>query len=152
MATSTHDESSTDLPLPEQDFVDRAYERLDALRASYRERQGRVHSTHGVGNAQGWTEREALSAHLGEMAARLEGVEERLVFGRLDMVDQSVRHVGRLSLSHEDGTPLLVDWRAPAARPFYQATSAEPDGVVRRRHISTRDRRVTCQEDELLDA
>ena len=64
MATSTHDESSTDLPLPEQDFVDRAYERLDALRASYRERQGRVHSTHGVGNAQGWTEREALSAHL----------------------------------------------------------------------------------------
>ena len=152
MATSTHDESSTDLPLPEQDFVDRAYERLDALRASYRERQGRVHSTHGVGNAQGWTEREALSAHLGEMAARLEGVEERLVFGRLDMVDQSVRHVGRLSLSHEDGTPLLVDWRAPAARPFYQATSAEPDGVVRRRHISTRDRRVTGLEDELLDA
>ena len=88
MATNTHDESSTDLPLPEQDFVDRAYERLDALRASYRERQGRVHATHGVGNAQGWTEREALSAHLGEMAARLEGVEERLVFGRLDMVDR----------------------------------------------------------------
>ena len=61
------------------------------------------------------------------MAARLEGVEERLVFGRLDMADRSTRHVGRLSLSHEDGTPLLVDWRAPAARPFYQATSAEPD-------------------------
>ena len=152
MATNEHRESSTDLPLPEQDFVDSAYERLDALRASYRDRQGRVHSTHGVGNAQGWTEREALSAHLGEMAARLEGVEERLVFGRLDMADRSTRHVGRLSLSHEDGTPLLVDWRAPAARPFYQATSAEPDGVVRRRHISTRDRRVTGLEDELLDA
>ena len=152
MATNEHRESSTDLPLPEQDFVDSAYERLDALRASYRRRQGRVHSTHGVGNAQGWTEREALSAHLGEMAARLEGVEERLVFGRLDMADRSTRHVGRLSLSHEDGTPLLVDWRAPAARPFYQATSAEPDGVVRRRHISTRDRRVTGLEDELLDA
>ena len=136
----------------EQDFVDAAYERLDALRASYRDRQGRIHSTHGVGNAQAWTEREALSAHLGEMAARLEGVEERLVFGRLDMVDASTRHVGRLSLSHEDGTPLLVDWRAPAARPFYQATSAEPEGVVRRRHISTRDRRVTGLEDELLDA
>ena len=152
MATNEHRESSTDLPLPEQDFVDSAYERLDALRTSYRHRQGRVHSTHGVGNAQGWTEREALSAHLGEMAARLEGVEERLVFGRLDMADRSTRHVGRLSLSHEDGTPLLVDWRAPAARPFYQATSAEPDGVVRRRHISTRDRRVTGLEDELLDA
>jgi len=152
MTTGAQQHSQPDLPLPEQDFVDSAYERLDALRASYRERQGRIHSTHGVGNAQGWTERDALSAHLGEMAARLEGVEERLVFGRLDMVDSSTRHVGRLSLSHEDGTPLLVDWRAPAARPFYQATSAEPEGVVRRRHISTRNRRVTGLEDELLDA
>ena len=152
MTTGAQQHSPTDLPLPEQEFVDSAYERLDALRASYRERQGRVHSTHGVGNAQAWTEREALSAHLGEMAARLEGVEERLVFGRLDMVDSSTRHVGRLSLSHDDGTPLLVDWRAPAARPFYQATSAKPEGVVRRRHISTRDRRVTGLEDELLDA
>ena len=152
MTTGAQQHSPTDLPLPEQEFVDSAYERLDALRASYRERQGRIHSTHGVGNAQAWTEREALSAHLGEMAARLEGVEERLVFGRLDMVDSSTRHVGRLSLSHEDGTPLLVDWRAPAARPFYQATSAKPEGVVRRRHISTRDRRVTGLEDELLDA
>ena len=152
MTTGARQHSHADLPLPEQDFVDAAYERLDTLRASYRDRQGRVHSTHGVGNAQAWTEREALSAHLGEMAARLEGVEERLVFGRLDMVDASTRHVGRLSLSREDGTPLLVDWRAPAARPFYQATSAEPDGVVRRRHISTRNRRVTALEDELLDA
>ena len=152
MTTGARQHSHADLPLPEQDFVDAAYERLDALRVSYRDRQGRVHSTHGVGNAQAWTEREALSAHLGEMAARLEGVEERLVFGRLDMVDASTRHVGRLSLSREDGTPLLVDWRAPAARPFYQATSAEPDGVVRRRHISTRNRRVTALEDELLDA
>ena len=89
MTTGAQQHSPTDLPLPEQEFVDSAYERLDALRASYRERQGRVHSTHGVGNAQAWTEREALSAHLGEMAARLEGVEERLVFGRLDMVDSS---------------------------------------------------------------
>lgn len=144
-------QQSSIAPVPEQDFVDSAYARLDALRASYRERQGRVHSTHGVGNAQGWTEREALSTHLGEMAARLEGVEERLVFGRLDMADHSTRHVGRLSLSHEDGTPLLVDWRAPAARPFYQATLADPEGVVRRRHISTRNRRVTGLEDELLD-
>lgn len=152
MTERAEQESSMGLPLPEQDFVDDAYERLDTLRASYRARQGRVHSTHGVGNAQGWTEREALSAHLGEMAARLEGVEERLVFGRLDMADRSVHHVGRLSLAREDGTPLLVDWRAPAAQPFYQATSAEPDGVVRRRHISTRERRVTGLEDELLDA
>ena len=45
MATSEHRESSTDLPLPEQDFVDNAYERLDALRALYRQRQGRSASS-----------------------------------------------------------------------------------------------------------
>ena len=46
--------------------------RLDALRAAYRERQARAHSAHGAGNAQAWTEREALSQHLGGMAARLD--------------------------------------------------------------------------------
>ena len=42
MTTGAQQHSPTDLPLPEQEFVDSAYERLDALRASYRERQGRV--------------------------------------------------------------------------------------------------------------
>ena len=139
-------------PLPEQDFVDAAYRRLDDLRAAYRERQARAHSAHGAGNAQAWTEREALSQHLGGMAARLEGVEERLVFGRLDMKDRTVRHVGRISMSTDDGSPLLIDWRAPAAQPFYQATPVEPGGVVRRRHITTHQRTVTALEDELLDA
>ena len=60
MATSTHDESSTDLPLPEQDFVDRAYERLDALRASYRERQGRVPPTESVMRRAGLNVRPCL--------------------------------------------------------------------------------------------
>ncbi|WP_115727088.1 HelD family protein [Actinomyces culturomici] len=138
--------------LPEQDFVDAAYSRLDALRASYRESQRKAHATHGVGNAQAWTERDALSSHLGDMAARLEGVEERLVFGRLDLDGGAVRRIGRVSLSEESGAPLLIDWRAPAAMPFYQATAVAPLGVVRRRHIQTKRRRVTSIEDELLEA
>lgn len=73
--TQTADAPRVGYPLPEQDFVDGAYRRLDALRAAYRERQARAHSAHGAGNAQAWTEREALSQHLGGMAARLEGVE-----------------------------------------------------------------------------
>lgn len=137
---------------PEQGFVDAAYARLDALRASYRASQAKAHATHGVGNAQGWTERDAISAHLGDMAAKLEGVEERLVFGRLDGIDGSTRRIGRVSLSTEEGKPLLVDWRAPAAMPFYQATPVEPLGIARRRHIQTRSRRVVGVEDELLDS
>lgn len=146
------DASDSTQAMPEQDFVDSAYARLDTLRDSYRERQRRAHATHGVGNAQAWTERDAISSHLGDVAARLEGVEDRLVFGRLDMTDGEVHHIGRVSLSRESGAPLLIDWRAPAAMPFYQATAVTPLSVVRRRHITTRARRVVAIEDELLDA
>lgn len=146
------DTSDSTQAMPEQDFVDSAYARLNTLRDSYRERQRRAHATHGVGNAQAWTERDAISSHLGDVAARLEGVEDRLVFGRLDMTDGEVHHIGRVSLSRESGTPLLIDWRAPAAMPFYQATAVTPLSVVRRRHITTRARRVLAVEDELLDA
>lgn len=143
---------SAHAPLPEQEFVDAAYARLDELRESYRKSQGKVHATHGVNNAQAWTEREALSAHLGDMAARLEGVEDRLVFGRLDMNDGQVRRIGRVALSAPSGPPLLIDWRAPAAMPFYQATAVAPLDVARRRHITTRHRTVVAIEDELLDS
>ncbi|QWW18951.1 AAA family ATPase [Schaalia sp. 19OD2882] len=136
----------------EQEFVDRAHARLDALRAEYRERQRATHASHGVGNAQGWTERDAIAAHLGEMAARLDHVEDRLVFGRLDMADTEVRYIGRASLPDEGGDPLLIDWRAPAAAPFYRATALDPQGVVRRRHLLTHGRQVVGLEDELLDA
>ncbi|WP_241157656.1 AAA family ATPase [Schaalia sp. ZJ1691] len=147
---SEHEGRGNTASLPEQDFVTRAYRRLDELRESYRTSQQRTHAVHGVGNAQAWTEREALSSHLGDMAARLEGVEERLVFGRLDCEDSTVRHIGRTSLSQTDGSVLLIDWRAPAAQPFYQATAVDPQGIVRRRHITTQGRRVTALEDELL--
>lgn len=136
----------------EQRFVDRAYERLDELRESYRMSQKNVHAHHGVGNAQGWTERDALAAHLGDMASRLEHVEHRLVFGRLDTENRETRYIGRTALSTESGQALLIDWRAPAARPFYQATGKEPMGVIRRRHIHTRGRRVHSIDDDLLQA
>lgn len=135
----------------EQDFVDRAYSRLDQLRSQYREQRQKIDANHGVGNAQGWTERDALATHFAELSSRLDNVEERLVFGRLDMKDHATHYIGRISLLDEHASPLLVDWRAPISAPFYQATAQEPLGVVRRRHIATRARTVTSVEDELLD-
>ena len=135
----------------EQDFVDRAYSRLDQLRSQYREQRQKIDANHGVGNAQGWTERDALATHFAELSSRLDNVEERLVFGRLDMKDHATHYIGRISLLDEHSSPLLVDWRAPISAPFYQATAQEPLGVVRRRHIATRARSVTSVEDELLD-
>lgn len=135
----------------EQEFVDRAYSRLDQLRSQYREQRQKIDANHGVGNAQGWTERDALATHFAELSSRLDNVEERLVFGRLDMKDHATHYIGRISLLDEYSSPLLVDWRAPISAPFYQATAQEPLGVVRRRHIATRARTVTSVEDELLD-
>ena len=135
----------------EQEFVDRAYSRLDQLRSQYREQRQKIDANHGVGNAQGWTERDALATHFAELSSRLDNVEERLVFGRLDMKDHATHYIGRISLLDEHSAPLLVDWRAPISAPFYQATAQEPLGLVRRRHIATRARTVTSVEDELLD-
>ncbi|MDO5673110.1 MAG: AAA family ATPase [Actinomycetaceae bacterium] len=138
----------------EQHLVDLAYNSLDKLRTFYRSEQIRVHAEGASGTPQARMERDAFSAHFGDEASRLEQVEERLVFGRLDMSDSAVaRYVGRVGLRKDSATSeqLLIDWRAPAARAFYSATAVAPQGVVRRRHIGTHLRKVTSLEDELLD-
>ncbi|WP_461119572.1 HelD family protein [Saccharothrix stipae] len=83
---------------------------------------------------------------------RLAAVEEGLCFGRLDMDDGRRVYIGRLGLFRDEGgEPLLVDWRVPVARAFYTATATAPQGVRRRRRITTRGRTVVALDDELLD-
>ncbi len=135
----------------DQDFVDRVYERLDDLRRRYRERLAEVRRQGASGTPQNRSERDAFATHYEDTLARLEQVENRLVFGRLDLEDDSRRYVGRIGISDEDQESLLIDWRAPAARPFYQATAAQRGDVVLRRHLVTHGRQVTGVEDELLD-
>ena len=108
---------------------------------------GRVRRAH----PQNRSERDAFATLYEDRIAQLEAVEERLVFGRLDLDDDSRRYIGRLGLTDTEQTQLLTDWRAPAAQAFYRATAAHPDGVVRRRHVVTRGRAVTSVEDEVLD-
>ena len=136
----------------EQQFLDRAYARLDEIRDEYRQSLRSAHANHGVGTGQGDRERDVIASHYADLVTRLGLVEDRLVFGRLDSRDHEPRYIGRTGLTGTDGAPLLIDWRAPAGRPFYQATATHPGGVIRRRHIATRRRRVTGLEDELLDA
>ena len=84
----------------------------------------------------------------------LDAAESGLCFGRLDRREADVpRYIGRIGLFAEDGAeePLLVDWRAPAAQPFYTATPLHDLGVRRRRHIRTRGRTVVDIADETLD-
>ena len=81
---------------------------------------------------------------------RLRAGGDGLCFGRTDAVDGARMFVGRLGLLDDDLEPLLIDWRAPAARPFYTATAARPEGLVRRRHFHTRGRTVLDAHDDVL--
>ncbi len=135
----------------EQKVLDELYTRLDTLRAQTRRRLADVRRAGPSGSPQNRSERDAFATLYEDRIAALEAVEDRLAFGRLDLADGERRYVGRIGLTDEDQTPLLTDWRAPAAQPFYRATAAHPDGVVRRRHLVTSQRTVTGLEDELLD-
>lgn len=135
----------------EQRRVDVAYTALDSLRERYREHQRAAESSQWRNTPQALTERDAFAAHWGDEASRLEQVGDRLVFGRIDMNDGDSRYIGRIGLMDDEGEQVLIDWRAPASQPFYQATGAHPQGVIRRRHIQTRSRTVIDVEDELLD-
>ncbi|WP_410675022.1 HelD family protein [Amycolatopsis sp. cmx-4-68] len=119
----------------EQQHLNVLYARLDALRAEAAAALARGHAS------------DVWRAEL----ARLTAVEDGLCFGRLDLAGGRRVHIGRIGLFEDDDEPLLVDWRAPAARPFYTATAAEPGEVVRRRRITTRGRTVVALDDELLD-
>lgn len=135
----------------EQDFVDTAYEVLDELRKRYREHQRTAEASKWRNTPQALTERDAFAAHWGDEASRLESIVDGLVFGRIDNTDDSTHYIGRIGLRDQGGDQILIDWRAPASRPFYQATGANPQDVVRRRHIRTRGRTVIGVEDELLN-
>lgn len=137
--------------LSEQEIVDRLYARLDALRAQTRGRLAKVRRSGPSGSPQNRSERDAFATLYEDRLAQLEAVEDRLCFGRLDLVDGEVRHIGRIGLTDEQHSSILTDWRAPAAQPFYRATAVHPDGVLRRRHLVTRARQVVSLEDEVLD-
>lgn len=135
----------------EQSYVTTVYDRLDALRRQTRRRLDEVRRSGSSGTHQNRSERDAFATLYEDRLALLESVEERLIFGRLDLADGDMRYIGRVGLSDADHHPLLTDWRAPAARAFYQATAAHPQGVTLRRHIQTRGRTVIGVEDDVLD-
>ena len=129
------------------------YGRLDAIRRETAARLDEVWRAGASGTHQARSERDAAAAMYSERLAQVNAVEGGLCFGRLDRADGERLYIGRLGIFDEDNDyePLLVDWRAGAARPFYCATAASPEGVVRRRHLQTKGRLVTGFEDDVFD-
>ncbi|MDT7805073.1 MAG: hypothetical protein QOI78_8506 [Actinomycetota bacterium] len=139
----------------EQAYVTTLYTKLDAERADAQRRLDETLRLTG-GTPQARTERDVATTLYTDRLAQLGSVEQGLAFGRLDFVPGSTEettYIGRLGLFDEDDDyqPLLVDWRAPVARPFYLATAASPEGVRRRRHLRSLTRKVTGFDDEILD-
>ncbi|MGW7300137.1 HelD family protein [Streptomyces sp. NPDC054829] len=136
----------------EQKFIDGLYARVDELRG---ETQAGVTDALAQGNTpmQARLERDILVAERSGLLAALNAVDGSLCFGRIDLSSGVSHHIGRIGLRTDDAerTPILIDWRADVARPFYLATGHTPMGLRRRRHISTHDRTVTALHDEILD-
>ncbi|WNV92029.1 AAA family ATPase [Umezawaea sp. Da 62-37] len=128
------------------------YGRLDDLREQSSKRlAGSLRQTGGTHQMR--SERDTSVAMYSDQLAQYSAVENGLCFGRLDFHEGERFYIGRIGLFDEDKEyePLLMDWRAPAARPFYLATAASPDGVRRRRHMRTKQRTVVAYDDEVLD-
>jgi DNA helicase IV len=136
----------------ERDYIARLYERVDLMREQAAARLA-LALRQVTGTAQARLERDAAITGCSEQLARLDAAENELCFGRLDMASGERRHIGRIGVRDESeaAEPLLLDWRAPAARVFYVATAGAPHGVRRRRHIAMRGREVTGLDDEVLD-
>ncbi|GGT90616.1 HelD family protein [Streptomyces coeruleorubidus] len=136
----------------EQEFIDGLYARVDALRG---DAETSVTDALAQGNTpmQARLERDILVAERSGLLAALNAVDGSLCFGRIDLTSGVTHHIGRIGLRRDDAdrTPVLIDWRADVARPFYLATGHTPMGLRRRRHIATDGRRVTHLHDEILD-
>lgn len=139
-ATTAHNGALTQ----EQETVDEAYLRRDELLAELEIDLARAPRD---------TVEAARNTTLRRRRTDLQHAESGLVFGRLDATDGTVRHLGRVGIPRADdeSDPLVLDWRAPAARAFYTATPLDPQGQQRRRHIHMDARRVTGVDDEPLD-
>ena len=131
----------------EQAYLVRVYTRLDQLRITAAEVEREGYSLARVGNFGALVERDAMVYHAAKRRRALESEHDGLVFGRLDLGPDGrsgdgadaasadpvvpggeVRYIGRLGLRDETYESLVVDWRAPAAAPFYRATPTDRMG------------------------
>ncbi len=134
----------------EQAHVDRAYRSLDAELGHARERLRHV-LLQPASDSTALVEREGEAHRLTGRVTSLQNAEQSICFGRLDRRDGGRLYIGRAGISEGDQR-LVIDWRAPAAEPFYAATPREPLGLVRRRNLTVTGRRVVRIDDDLLDS
>ncbi|MGJ8721672.1 MAG: UvrD-helicase domain-containing protein [Salinibacterium amurskyense] len=148
----------------ERAYVHGLYRRLDALRNAAQEQLESVRRSAPGGTHQNRSERDAFARIYEDRIGQLREIDERLAFGRLELeldadsdtdsegtAERPVRYIGRIGLRDEEQRPLLLDWRVPQARAFYQATAATPLGARARRHLQSNGRDIVRIDDEIFD-
>lgn len=135
----------------ERSYVAELYGRLDAVRLETEQALAEVLRQTPGGTHQHRSERDAYTRVYQDRIAQLREVDERLVFGKLTTDDDTQRYIGRIGLRDAEREPILLDWRAPQASAFYQATAAHPLGMRARRHLSLRGRVVHAIADDVFD-
>ncbi|MDO0933555.1 AAA family ATPase [Streptomyces sp. DG2A-72] len=164
----------------EQEHLDRVYQRLEEKIHEAEFLMNDAAKRGQVGTPGALAERDAQVFRAGIHLSRLNNEFEDFLFGRIDLLlgkdgkkgpdgaytavepaDGAVRddgtadiaetlHIGRIGVLDQDYAPLVIDWRAPAAAPFYRSTPVDPGRVVRRRVIRSKGRRVLGVEDDLM--
>ena len=137
----------------ERSYVTGLYTRLDAERARVKGRYtAALRTPVDVTNGGTLVDRDTEVRALAKEVKRLDVADNGLCFGRLDTLSGEHSYIGRIGLFDEENEyePLLLDWRAPAARAFYVATAASPENMRRRRQFHTRGRQVVDFTDEVL--
>ncbi|MGW0902741.1 HelD family protein [Streptomyces sp. NPDC002853] len=164
----------------EQEHLDQVYRRLEEKihEAEFLMTDAAKRSQ--VGTPGALAERDAQVFRAGVHLNRLNNEFEDFLFGRIDLLlgkdgkkgpdgaytsiepaedavsEQNTAeiaetlHIGRIGVLDADYSPLVIDWRAPAAAPFYRSTPVDPGRVVRRRVIRSKGRRVLGVEDDLM--
>ncbi len=147
LVTDTHPELKA-----EQDHIDLAYQRLEEARDEALRLKDTIEVGRG-GTTQARWEREVFYENIANRLRELDLGERSLCFGRIDQDEESgggSYHIGRVAVSSATQDPLIVDWRAPVSESFYRATGRDPQGLVRRRHFTSRGRTVLDLEDEFF--
>jgi DNA helicase IV len=151
--TQHHRDQHPDLD-EEQAFIDMAYACLERAKADALRMRDLHQGTLG-GTFQARYERDAMDENVFHRLTQLDLGDTALVFGRIDRPAESPEgiesfRIGRLAVANEHSDPVVVDWRAPVAEPFYRATGRDTMGLARRRHFAVHGRQLLDIEDELF--
>jgi len=133
----------------EQAYIEHAYECLEGAKRAAARLESMVEVGRG-GTEQARFERDVIWDTMAHRLRELDLGDASLVFGRIDTEEGDAFYIGRVAVADAEREPVVVDWRAPVAEPFYRATGRVPMGLVRRRHFATRGKVLLGIEDELF--